>query len=460
MTRSIPRNHIISTLTLAASLALAGTAAAEQTGPVTPAEIQQLNEAIEAHGARWTAGETSVSRLPLDARINLLGAQLDDAQTPPPPPTGDRDLPEAFDWRDAGGNYITPIRDQGQCGSCWAFATVGAAEAMFNISAGDPDWDPDLSEQAILSCNEYGSCDGGYNSSALTQLMLDGTTTEECMPYGASDAIQCDEACSDYDDEPWRIAGWDDVPPYESEIKAALLDGPLVAAFEVYSDFMSYQDGVYEHVSGSYLGGHAVLVVGWDDADGAWIVKNSWGTGWGEDTNEASGERGWFRIAYGDCGIDNWMMRVDAVEETECKCDDEDGDGYLPADCDDATCAFAQDCDDTDPTVSPDAVEDCTDGIDNDCDGQADAADDECAQDDPEEGDDDDHGDDEHGDDDNGDDDNGDNGDDDGGSDYLEDIVSELPWACTVTSRTTPATATPAALALLLALTFITRRRQ
>jgi C1A family cysteine protease len=82
--------------------------------------------------------------------------------------------------------------------------------------------------------------------------------------------------------------------------------GPLASAFTVYSDFfLWYSSGVYRHVSGDFLGLHCTCVIGYDDAAGCWICKNSWGAGWGES--------GFFRIAYGQCGIDSTMWAVDGI---------------------------------------------------------------------------------------------------------------------------------------------------
>jgi len=85
--------------------------------------------------------------------------------------------------------------------------------------------------------------------------------------------------------------------------------GCLAADFLVYEDFMDYPGGIYEHAYGDYLGGHAVAVVGYDDVDDCWICKNSWGLGWGEAGGGETG--GWFRIAYGECSIDEKMYKID-----------------------------------------------------------------------------------------------------------------------------------------------------
>jgi C1A family cysteine protease len=94
-----------------------------------------------------------------------------------------------------------------------------------------------------------------------------------------------------------------------ADIKAGLQNGPVSACFVVYNDFFSYKSGVYTHVTGTVAGGHCISMVGYDDAAGCWICKNSWGTGWGEN--------GFFRIAYGQCSIESWaVVAPDAVAET------------------------------------------------------------------------------------------------------------------------------------------------
>ena len=82
--------------------------------------------------------------------------------------------------------------------------------------------------------------------------------------------------------------------------------GPVTGCFLVYQDFFSYRSGVYRHVSGALRGGHCVALVGYDDTQGCWIAKNSWGAGWGDG--------GFFRIAYGECGIDSWYGPYGARE--------------------------------------------------------------------------------------------------------------------------------------------------
>ena len=227
------------------------------------------------------------------------------------------ELPQFFDWRQNDGNYMTPARSQNvgdqACGSCWIFASVAAVEATLEIQAGDPDWDPDLSEQSVLSCST-GSCTADTVPTALQFMASEGIADESCLPYEADDSVACEEACGEWDHEAWFVDDWSAVEGDEWSIKAALLRGPVIAKMQVYSDFIRYDAGVYEHSDIAIaVSAHFVVLTGWDDDAGAWIGKNSYGDEWGEDSYEATGERGWFRIAYGEGDIGSTAYRVDAV---------------------------------------------------------------------------------------------------------------------------------------------------
>lgn len=114
--------------------------------------------------------------------------------------------------------------------------------------------------------------------------------------------------CSDWTSRATKITGWNRLTS-TSDMKAWLAsNGPLATCFTVYDDFFAYSTGIYSHEYGGVDGGHCVCVVGFDDADGYWICKNSWGTGWGD--------KGFFNIAYGQCGIDAEMWAVDGIEPT------------------------------------------------------------------------------------------------------------------------------------------------
>ncbi len=341
-----------------------------------PAELQAVRAAIHDQDLSWTAAETGVSRLPPELRP-IGGALPPFHVEPDPPPPGSATFADQahFDWRDAGGDYTTRVRDQGVCGSCWAFAALASVEAQYNIQARDPDWDPDLSEQAILSCSE-GDCDGWYLSDTLDFLYDYGATTESCMRYSDSEDVPCDEACSEWDDDPWPILSYSWTDSDTHAIKAQLEHGPVAIWMELFEDIYYYGGGVYEHATGESLGGHYVLIAGWDDDDGAWICKNSWGTTWGENPYGTGREQGWFRIAYHASGIQEYGAA--GVRVPACDCADADADGYVDASCTNRVCGEELDCDDAEPAAHPSAEEICNDGIDNDCDGLTDAETPDC----------------------------------------------------------------------------------
>ncbi len=241
-------------------------------------EIQLI---IDQNGWNWTAGRTSVSNLSDEAKKNLLGlvappedlsiGEIHVEQPPVPNPT-------IFDWRVLGGT--TAVKNQGSCGSCWAFNSTGAFESIIKISTG-VEWD--LSEQQVVSCNTYGDdCDGGWMTSAYNLFHTFGAVEESCMPYTATDTVPCTQDECDVVDQ---VDGWSSVSNNVNSIKAAVQVAPVAVAMFVWNDFYSYDDGCYEHGTTSEVN-HGVIIVGWDDDvcdTGAWIIKNSWGTGWGID---------------------------------------------------------------------------------------------------------------------------------------------------------------------------------
>lgn len=250
--------------------------------------LHSTQDAIRSAGARWTAGETSVSSLPEEQWAGLVGLDAAPPAGPAVPEPPARFLPPALDWRDNGGNFVTRPKRQGGCGSCWSFAMTGALESYVLRKRGTPGADLDLSEQVYLSCSSVGSCRGG----ALLPFFLvrEGLPAESAYPYQENDGA-CANARPGWEKAAHKIEGWGMVWPSLSKIKAALAHyGPLPTSMQVYSDFLSYKSGVYSRVGGKRVGAHAVLLVGYDDAGEYFIVKNSWGEGWGED--------GFFRVDY------------------------------------------------------------------------------------------------------------------------------------------------------------------
>jgi len=224
----------------------------------------------------------------------------------------------SWDWRSAPyngitGDWTTPIRNQANCGSCYAFGPLASLEACINIKQGDPNLDRDLSEQFIVSCGtEWMSgqilgCNGAYSPAEYNFITTYGVLPETCFPYtsGGGSVPPCSNKCSNWEDQIITIGPWHTIASDTTSIKNALLQyGPLAAGMVVYSDFDGYHGGVYEHPgSDPDPMNHVVAIVGYDDSQGCWICKNSWGTSWGED--------GWFRIIYGDCKIGQEIIYFD-----------------------------------------------------------------------------------------------------------------------------------------------------
>jgi C1A family cysteine protease len=233
------------------------------------------------------------------------------------------DLPASFDWRDATG--LPPIRNQGGCGSCWAFATVGPLECDIKIRDNDV---VDLSEQWLVSCNHEGwGCAGGwfahdYFLNATDACGQSGAVYESDYPYTASDA-----ACSCPDPHPYHINSWAYIGNGNSvasvnAMKQAIMEyGPISVAIFANNAMQAYHGGVFNGCSTGQIN-HAVTIVGWDDnqgTNGVWFLRNSWGTSWGES--------GYMRIpyncnsvGYAACYIDYQISGLYFSVDSACGC--------------------------------------------------------------------------------------------------------------------------------------------
>ena len=278
-------------------------------------EIERTNLEIESQGLKWKAGGTSLSPVVFGKRSLMIEGDFSlKEESEKYVKVGNRpNLPSSLDWRSKnGGNYMTSVKRIVGCASCWAFAVIGTMEAMYNVESGMSDTRqclqfPNFSEQELISCSNAGDCSGGprWNLGLCAEyIKCNGIVNEECFQYGRKDipCMKCPEWRAKLAfvlDWGWVTQGIED----RDRIIAALQDGPLSFWMEVYDDFYSYEEGIYEPtVSAEPTGPHKVVLVGYNENESYWICKNSWGDNWGED--------GYFRIKMGVCGTGKWVMKL------------------------------------------------------------------------------------------------------------------------------------------------------
>jgi len=257
------------------------------------------------------------------------------------------DIPSEFDARVNFTNctVISRVRDQSSCGSCWAFGSTEAFEDSRCIATGDDVTFSTADTAGCCSglfCGMSQGCNGGQPSSALSWMTKTGVVTggdyfdigqnnSGCKPYEFAPcahhvppssrypacpseeySISCKKSCSEstygksYSADKTKGTKAFSLSSEAGMQTAIMTTGPLAVAFSVYSDFPTYKSGVYQHVSGDYLGGHAVEAVGWGVENGQkyWLIKNSWNDQWGAG--------GFFKILRGsnECGIEDDVTGV------------------------------------------------------------------------------------------------------------------------------------------------------
>jgi len=187
----------------------------------------------------------------------------------------------SLDWTTKGA--VTGVKDQGQCGSCWAFSTTGSVEGTVAVKYGTL---TSLSEQQLMDCSfKYGNlgCAGGLMDNAFKYVEANGLCSEAAYPYTASDGVCKDSSCTMVPNT--KIAGYKDVVPHNEDTLGASVDmEPVSVAIEAdQSGFQLYKSGVFSGICGKSLD-HGVLAVGYgtDNGQDYWKVKNSWGLSWGE----------------------------------------------------------------------------------------------------------------------------------------------------------------------------------
>lgn len=214
-------------------------------------------------------------------------------------------FPRAFDWRDY--NIINPrVRDQGECGSCWAISTVSSLEAIYSWHARES---VELSEQELIDCSkkDFG-CDGGWFESALeyvSRKQSQWLTTSRDYPYSG----RKNEYCRAHDIlSRFRVLGGEKIRQDDEEAlrEALITKGPLPVALHVTANMYLYNSGIFwDQACNKNSVNHAVLLVGYGEDERLgpyWILKNSWGNQWGEG--------GYFKIMRGRnmCGIASYAL--------------------------------------------------------------------------------------------------------------------------------------------------------
>jgi len=277
--------------------------------PVIDAELVRT---IQESDASWEASlDNQFASWTLGDAKKMLGVRMDDvfrAQFPVVDTVVEA-IPAAFDSRTQWPGCVHPIRNQLQCGSCWAF---GATEALSDRFAIETNLATNvvLSPQDLVSCdtNQNEGCNGGYPILAWQYMQTTGVVADNCYPYTSGGGVTGNclikkKVCPGNG----TFTLYNAASAYAVGTTVALIqteimtNGPIEVAFDVYQDFFSYTSGVYVHKTGALAGGHAVKMIGWGTLNGVayWTVSNSWGVSWGME--------GFFLIKRGvdECGIES-----------------------------------------------------------------------------------------------------------------------------------------------------------
>ena len=227
----------------------------------------------------------------------LLGAIEPENMEYIPEMTPKKDLPSDINWAHTKCDH--GVKNQGNCGSCWALATVGMLSDRCCIQGHDHGW---LSPQELVSCDKKShGCSGGWCTWALDYVMdAKGLVQDSCFPYTARN-VACPKLCVNGNE--WAASHFCNcVGGYKicktiDEMKTCLLSGPVTAAFGVCRSFFNYMSGIYKcDCNGNYAGLHAVLAMGYSDTPSCHFhLRNSWGESWGY--------HGYFDLACDTCGI-------------------------------------------------------------------------------------------------------------------------------------------------------------
>jgi len=249
------------------------------------ANLQVMDE-HNAQGLAWTMGVNQFSHLTQEQYKVAAGLGWKPAPTEGTMPVlsthvhSGEALADSVDWTTQGA--VTPIKDQGQCGSCWAFGSTGGIEGSWQIATGKL---TSMSEQQLVDCSKFPNmgCSGGNPSIAVGFETKHNVCTEATYPYtAAKGTCQGDTSCSAAIPS-GGVTGYNNVKSSKTDMQSAVQQQPVTIAIEAdQASFQHYQSGVLTGSCGTNLD-HAVLAVGYgtENGDDYWLVKNSWGTSWG-----------------------------------------------------------------------------------------------------------------------------------------------------------------------------------
>lgn len=212
----------------------------------------------------------------------------------------DEKLPSELSW--AGGSCDHEVRNQGNCGSCWAFAATGMLTDRCCLMSKDQGW---LSPQELVSCERRShGCNGGYMESPVNYMVSNGgLVKEECFPYQAKN-LPCPSKCVDGGN--WKSSHVCKCSAAKccysmSSLKSCLQSGPVSMDFEVVKSFLNYKSGVFKCDNSGTIGGHATLAMGFGDQPECYVLsKNSWSVAWGD--------KGYFKMGCNTCDLEGGCM--------------------------------------------------------------------------------------------------------------------------------------------------------
>jgi len=300
---------------------------------VLPNQQGQMSAAaVDTMKSTWTAGDYGARKFAVGVPANWRSMTLAKADLLVKPVP--KALPDTFDARLAWpqcANVIGNIRDQSQCGSCWAVAAASTFSDRACIATNGTSQTSYSGLDTLsccrfnLECFEDSGCNGGMPIDAwrwfeFVGVVTGGNFTNKigCKPYPFSPNAtspektpMCEKQCqTDYNkhtyaEDKLKAKSSFRIGRQQEQIMTHLTqEGPVEAAFDVYDDFFNYKSGVYQHMSGSLAGGHAVKIIGWgtENSTPYWLVANSWGLDWGLT--------GYFKILRGkdECGIEQGIV--------------------------------------------------------------------------------------------------------------------------------------------------------